>query len=292
MFGASRGSTTMTTVAFQQEQNKRRQAEYAQADLTKYHRQNEIIGAANISHDRIDTVRRAKRFQQQNSEMQRAYEIEKAQKEAEERAILRQQEEQLSKAMQEIKDQEYSTLMETRRICAQSEEIKNLKAALASARLHKEQHTQMAEAALLKVQNRVDQSDELRRMEEVRQRQADEEQKAYERALEQKEATRRQLQGQMHERDAARRQHEQEIVKEREQVDAVVAKLRAADQQKVEDQKRKVTQAQREIRDYLEQRQVWRLQEVTSVACNYLICYFMDACVMSIVLQFEMCCGK
>lgn len=251
----------MTGARFQQEQDKRRQAEYAQADLMKYHKQNDIIRGANISNDRIDIVRRTKRFQQQNAELQRAFEIEKQQKEAEERELLRQQDEQLAKAMADMKSQEYTAMMDARRICAQSEELKHLKALLASARLHKEQNTQMAEAAMLKVQNRVDNREELRRMEEDRQRQEQEEQQAYVRSLEQKDEARRQLQKQMQEKDDVKRLQEVETQKERAQVDAIVEQLRAVDRQKAEDQKRKVAEAQKDIQAYLQQRHAWRLQE-------------------------------
>lgn len=88
---------TVTSRLFEQRMDKRIQADRQHEILQNYHKHNQLYSSTNASDERVDTLRRLRKFQQQNQELQQAYQYENAKKEAEQRKMLAEQDAQVTK---------------------------------------------------------------------------------------------------------------------------------------------------------------------------------------------------
>lgn len=122
---------------FQQQKNRERAQEYLENDLRSYHKQVNLINAANRSQKTVANKRRTRRLQQQNQELLRGYEIEQSMRARELARVKAEQDQKLAAAMKAMKVKEQSKQAQARVVCEQSEELKELKAKIAAAKLNK-----------------------------------------------------------------------------------------------------------------------------------------------------------
>lgn len=239
----------------------RRDAQGVQDSLQSFHAANSRIAALHESEARVDNMRRARRFQQQNAELAQAYALERSVAEKEQRRLLAEQDAQLAAAMAHIKSEELAREQNERRICAESEELTELRARLQAAQLNKARATQREEKALKDALERDRQALIDREMEADRLAAL---------SLEQAELNRRQLvnmqgrnvlQSQMAEKERQKQLAYEQFLKEKAMVDSIVATIEADDQAKMRMQLAKQKELQENIRVYLEDRARWRAEE-------------------------------
>ena len=246
---------------YQAMMEKRRQEENAVSDLSRYHKQNALIKGSNRSDDRVDSVRRQKRLEQTQAEIAQEMAMEQMLRDKEARQLLQEQERRLVDAMAKMNSEQKSKQLGARRVCEQSDELKELRAMLDAARVNKERATQVAQMELSRKQDSQADKVYALQMETDRLRAREEEEANHSRQQENKVEVRRRLQGQMAEREMAKLQEVEESRRERERIDAVVREIDEGDRRKMMEEKKRQQALQGDILKYLDQRREWRLQE-------------------------------
>lgn len=232
-----------------------------QNELSKFHQQNQLIMAVQESDNRVENLRRLRRYQQQNGELLQAYSYESHQREMETRKMLAEQDEQLAAALSHMKNEEFAQDQNKRRICDESEEINELKSMIKAAQLNKARSVQIVERSALEAQQKARERAIEFDMEEDRRIAMKLEQDELERRHLINMQSRKILQGQMAERELRKQLAYEQFLKEKSMVDDIVESIKRDDEAKLKLQLQKQRELQDNIRTYLEERNRWREEE-------------------------------
>lgn len=229
--------------------------------MNQYQAANKRITANHHSDVRIEAKRWKHRINQQQEEIAA---IEKIEREAEEKAhreILREQDEQLSAAIFDMKSQKLAEETNARRICEESEELKELKEKLRAAKISKVRATQLEERELIERQNLTQDRAMDMMMENDRRaaadREADEAQRKYIVGMQSRSV----LQNQIAERQTKKKEAYEAFLREKAMVDDIVQGIEEEDKAKMLAQRVKQEELKGNIRAYLEDRESWRQEE-------------------------------
>ena len=98
-------------------------------------------------------MRRMQRFQRQNEELMTGYNIEQQAREETLKKTMAEQNSQMSAALYDIKAQKVAEETNVRRICEESEELKDLHGKLRAAKISRIRATQLAERDAIQVRD-------------------------------------------------------------------------------------------------------------------------------------------
>lgn len=260
MFGVAR-----TQVVRQQDYihrlEERRENEARVATMHHYRDENKRWKANHMSDVRVEKKRRQQRIGQQQDELQTLENYEREEREKQQREILREQDEQLSSALYDMKTQRQAEETNARRICEESEELKELKEKLRAAKISKVRATQLQERALLDrhelTQDRAMDS----MMEQDRQAALEREHGEAQRKFFMNLQSRSVLQNQIAERQTKKKEAYEAFLREKAMVDDIVKGIEDEDRAKLVAHKKKQEELQTNIRAYLQDRAVWRQAE-------------------------------
>jgi hypothetical protein len=247
--------------SFDRTMGQRRDQQTVQDALQGFHAVNSRVMAINESDARVETMRRMRRFQQQNAELAQAYALETQLREREQRKMLTDQDQQLAAAMSHLKNEEIAREQNHRRICDESEELTELRSMLKAAQMNKARATQLTEKAIIESNHKERNARMEAEMEADRQAALQLEQAELERRQFLNMQSRGVLQGQMAEKELAKQLAYEQFLKEKAIVDSVVASIEADDAEKMKMQLSKQKELQENIRTYLEERSLWRAEE-------------------------------
>jgi hypothetical protein len=96
------------------------------------------------SDERVETLRRQRRIQQQNQEVATAHLLESQARAQEERRLLVEQDAALASALQQRKNAKVVEQSHAKRVCDESEELQQLKTALKAAQMNRVRSTQVS----------------------------------------------------------------------------------------------------------------------------------------------------
>lgn len=251
----------VTVQQFESRMNQRRVAEAQQGELERFRSANTRLAANNQSDDRVDTLRRQRRQQAQNAELQRGYAIEQSIRENQQRELLRTQDQELAAAMAKMNATQRAKETNERRLCDDSEELKELKAQLKAAQMNKMRATQIAEKQLIHEQNVTREAMVDAVMEQERRAALEAEYEAELERIQANLARKAGLAEQMREQEKQREQAYQEFLKEKQQVDDIVRSVEEEDRAKAHAHAQKQAELQQSIRQYLADNQRYKDEE-------------------------------
>lgn len=182
-------------------------------------------------------------------------------REKEQKALLRQQDEALAAALYDVKSQRVAEETNARRICEESEELKELKEKLRAAKISKVRATQLEERNLVEKQRATHDRAMDVMMENDRQAALDREYEESQRKFFLNLQSRSVLQNQIAERQQRKREAYEAFLTEKAMVDEIVRGIEEEDREKMVAQQRKQQELQENIRIYLEERRMWREAE-------------------------------
>lgn len=209
----------------------------------------------------VENKRRAQRTAIQQQEMAAVENIERGIRDREQRALLKEQDEQLAAALYDAKSQRVAEETNARRICEESEELKELKEKLRAAKISKVRATQLEERGLLDRQQLTQDRAMDTMMENDRQAALEREHDDAQRKFFLNMQSRGVLQKQIEERQEKKREAYEAFLREKAMVDEIVAGIEQEDRDKMQAHKDKQQMLQDNIRAYLKERAVWRAEE-------------------------------
>jgi len=241
--------------------NKNRQVEAYNNELQQFHKNNVRYEGAHQSDQRVETMRRMSRFQKQNEELMQGYQLEQKAREEELRRNMSEQNQQLSAALFDIKAQKLAEDTNVRRICEESEELKELHSRLRAAKISKIRAIQLAEKDALQQKATAQEAALDAMMERHRQdkfkRDDIEAKQKFDLNMQSKQI----LQDQIASRQQRKKEAYESFLKEKAMVDEIVAGIEQEDRHKQEALLAKQKELQDNIRNFLEDRRSWREAE-------------------------------
>lgn len=264
MMGSRRGFAQTQVVRqqdFTQRLEQRRVADAKVNELHRFKQNNLRYDAVARSDDRVELARRQARQAQQQEELENLRQIEQQAREQESLAVLREQDEQMAAALHDLKVQKQAEEGNARRICEESEELKELKEKLRAAKISKVRATQLEERKLLEKQRHTQdrQMDEL--METKRQEDIAADAAKAERQFFENLQRRGHLRNQIAERQVAKREAYEAFLREKAMVDEIVRGIEEEDRYKMQANIEKQKYLQENIRQFLREREQWREEE-------------------------------
>eukprot|EP00462_Mataza_sp_D1_P005176 CAMPEP_0175113900 /NCGR_PEP_ID=MMETSP0086_2-20121207/16470_1 /TAXON_ID=136419 /ORGANISM="Unknown Unknown, Strain D1" /LENGTH=560 /DNA_ID=CAMNT_0016393315 /DNA_START=197 /DNA_END=1879 /DNA_ORIENTATION=- len=206
-------------------------------------------------------MRRMSRFQKQNEELMQGYQLEQKAREEELRRNMSEQNQQLSAALFDIKAQKLAEDTNVRRICEESEELKELHSRLRAAKISKIRAIQLAEKDALQQKATAQEAALDAMMERHRQdkfkRDDIEAKQKFDLNMQSKQI----LQDQIASRQQRKKEAYESFLKEKAMVDEIVAGIEQEDRHKQEALLAKQKELQDNIRNFLEDRRSWREAE-------------------------------
>lgn len=251
----------VSTRTFHDRLDKKRYEQTVREDLTSYQKEQVHLQVQNASEERVDSLRRIRRYQQQNQEFQHEYMIENMKKEQEQRRLLAEQDEQLAAAIAHQKNEKEAEERMIRRIVEESDELIQLRSLLKQAEINKCRATQKVEKEVEKqhlyYQNaQIDATMEVERLTALElERQEEERKKGL--LLNNRQI----LQGQMQEKERQKHLAYETFLKEKSMVDEVVRSINKEEEAKLQKQIQQRLELQESIRQYLDDREIWREEE-------------------------------
>lgn len=241
----------------------RRELERRNNTLKKYAYDNATLGDSCQLVDRTDAQRKRNARRERNAQQAEIEKAQELQRERARREVLLKQEEALANELSRRKKEELRHKAMVRRVCTESEELKNLEKKLQMAYLNKERAIQLETLALTRAADEQAARDEDQAMhnygvaigpnnDEVARR----------------EATRRESQAkqtmilkrQHLEKEQRKIAQYEAFIKEKEQVDAIVAGIEAEEAGKEANRLAKVEETKEYIQEYLIKREKWKAE--------------------------------
>lgn len=265
---ATRAPRRITAQAYRQRTLNQREEEYHVRDIHEYHNRDSLAKASEASERRVAALRRTRRMQQQNDEMRIGGMLDNNNARHKEAAILSEQDNRLAKVLFAKKQAKKAAELNARRICEQSDELKELKAKLEAAKLSQMRLKQVEiRSARLEQERNVDrQLDAMMIQQRFMQPDTKEEELAQAQAL--KDKARVDLEKQIAAKQYYRDLEKQRQAYEKDQVDQVVAKLRQKDAAKAAHAHAKQQKLIADTQMYIEQRRAHKLQEQQDLAAE------------------------
>ena len=244
--------------AYERQMVKRADMEATSANLSSYVTSHNEMKANAASEPRIETMRRQKMQAAIRSDIRNDAEL--LQQEADAQAALRdrEQEERLARAIDLVKRQELRKEKDIQRIREESEELRALEAKLKTAFMNKEREAQLAERQLIKQKMRLEESQIEHAM--------DEDRFAAVVAMQQSDAERRThatkarvyLEEQMADKETLKAEAQEQFEREKQMIDAIVAKIRIQDEDEDAARRAKQLETQDYIKGFLKEKEQWR----------------------------------
>lgn len=228
------------------------------ADIAK-HVQGQMIHGANMTSDNRTEHLRRQRQRQQRSDEQRTIDAIDRQAQAETDSVINAQEEEaLAQVLRQRKIQSQRKEAYNRRVCDESEELKELEAKLKAAYMNQQRVTQLEEKRLNSMREFQQDRAVDAQIEQSRQY-------ADQRNLEDQHARKLQsmqnrvlLQNQIEARELQRQKQLEEYLKEKEHIDAIVAKINQEDFETEKVRLQKQAETRTYIETYLQERESWK----------------------------------
>jgi hypothetical protein len=250
----------VTAQQFEKRQMRRRADEGDIRTINRVINADAIAKTTQRSDERVGALRRQRRFQQQNDELEMEEIYRQRTHLEEERQVLADQDNRLAAALFAQKNATEARQAQERRICDQSDELKELRAKIEAARLSKARDAQVIQRDIRRKREQTLETaldkDQLKMFMGVKSREGDINAELERKKNESKQDLLSQIQ------DNERRKHDAylQYMHEKREVDEVVAKLEASDRIKAAQEAEKQAAAKREIQLYLQQREQIKLE--------------------------------
>lgn len=258
-------NTYVNAQSFHANLDKQRALE-AKTQVLHHHVQtNKRYEGQNGQEERVEVKRRQQRYKQQNSELMTGYAIEQAAKDEYQRKILREQDDSMAAAIFDMKTQTSAAEINARRICEESEELKELKEKLRASKISRARAVQLQERDLMQQQKFAEEMAMDSMMDRERkqsQKRAEEEEMRRLTMNHQRKAV---ILNQIAEKETAKKQAYEEFLREKAMVDEIVRGIEAEDQEKQMLADKRRSELQANIRSFLAERQIWKEEEKARV---------------------------
>lgn len=258
-------NTYVNAQSFHANLDKQRALEAKATVLHNHVQTNKRYEGQNGQEERVEQRRRQLRYKQQNSELMTGYAIEQAARDEYQRKVLREQDESMAAAIFDMKTQQTAAEINARRICEESEELKELKEKLRAAKISRARAVQLEERNLMQQQSHAEDLAMDQMMERERQQS---EQRAYEeenRRLTMNHQRKAVILNQIAEKETAKKQAYEEFLREKAMVDEIVRGIEAEDVEKMKAADNRRRELQDSIRNFLAEREIWKEEEKARV---------------------------
>ncbi|KAI8611689.1 tumor suppressor, Mitostatin-domain-containing protein [Chytriomyces sp. MP71] len=254
-------NTTNRRVAIEKREQDLRRQQFQREDLIKQ-LNNDIVFKSNLGCDeRVENARRLRDQRMRDEEEKTRTALFLNERQREERKLRAKQEEL---AVQEIERRRSEHIREEKlrqTIRKNSEELRALEAKLSYAYMNKERSLQIHEKQLHLQREKFTEAEIIKdmnhRLEIECQKAIAQEQHTYEKSLAYQGA----LQGQLQELEERKLVEYEQFLKEKEMVDAIVAKIIQEDEKELQKRMEKQRETKQFIEDYLHEREEWRISE-------------------------------
>lgn len=232
-----------------------------QDEMRKYQHSNTTLRANAESDTRVANLRRIKKVQDQQLEIQAGQINDSQNDQANRLKSLSLQDASLSVALNEYNQKKASEELVQRRIIKDSPELQELKVLLQAAQMTKIRATQMAEGNLIKKQNQTREALLDQKMEHDRQMairaQFEEEQRRHVMGLQ----ARTVLQRQIKEREDQKQEAFEQFLRDKKICDNIQQAMAAEDRARMMNTKARQQELQGNIKSFLQERREWREEE-------------------------------
>lgn len=251
----------VTSKDFDQRMEKRRAEKDHHDELTRYSTSNTLLRANAESDSRVANLRRIKKIQDQQIEVQQGQILDAQTDQTNRLKTLGMQDAALSTALYDFNQQRVSQELNYRRVVKNSPELNELKTLLQAAQMTKIRATQMAEQTLMKKQAQtrealLDQKMEHDRQSAIRS-QFEEEQRRHVIGLQ----ARNVLQRQIKEREEQKQEAFEQFQRDKKICDNIQQAMMAEDRARQMNLKARQAELQTNIKGFLQERREWREEE-------------------------------
>jgi len=232
---------------------KRREQEAKDMDLRRRLTENNILAGYGKSEVRVEGMRRARSEAMERRELFMDYSFVQAEQQKTKRAQISAFEDQLADEMAKRKAEQMRQDMDRRRICDGSEELRALKERLHMAKVNKERAQQLLEIEVRKEKDRLTDHLQAEHMYNQQLEEAELDHKLQIEKVKQRERVKVINQQQIAMKEAQREEAHQEYVKERTQVEELVAKIAQEDATEAAARAEKRAETQAMLRKFMQE---------------------------------------